>query len=147
MYDQFARPVGAAMPAITEILKSKRKTKTATETEYKEQSWKMPHAEWLIVLDSKSGDERKLKEMTRTQIAELITSKHETAWRPPVSPNAQYLVPIIENYVQCSEIFQFFYHALTIFGCNHHIRYQLTKKASIKLLVNFIIVKFFACGF
>ena len=85
MYDLFAKPVGAVMPAISELLKSKRKIKTATEPECKERGWKMPHADWLIVLDSKSGDERKLKEMTRTQVAELITNKHETSWRPPVS--------------------------------------------------------------
>lgn len=85
MYDLFAKPVGAVMPAISELLKSKRKIKTTIEPECKERDWKMPHADWLIVLDSKSGDERKLKEMTRTQIAELITNKHETSWRPPVS--------------------------------------------------------------
>lgn len=85
MYDYFARPVGVAMPAITELIKSKRKMKTATVPEYKERDWKMPYADWLIVLDSKAGDERNLREMTRSQIAELIASKHETSWIPPVS--------------------------------------------------------------
>ena len=84
VYEQFAKPTGAAMPALAELLKSKRKIRTATEPDFKERGWKTPFADWIIVLDPKSGDERLLKEMTRTQIAEIIAAKHEMSWKPPV---------------------------------------------------------------
>lgn len=84
MYEDFIKPAGAAMPAIAEVLKSKRKIKAATDPDYKERGWKSPFADWIIVLDQKAGAECMLKDMTRTEVAETIMKKHEMAWKPPV---------------------------------------------------------------
>ena len=83
MFDQFVRPAGVAMPAIVELIKAKRKYKSAVDPDYKERGWRFPHSEWLIELDNDGLDERMLKEMTRTQVADIISRRQES-WGAPV---------------------------------------------------------------
>lgn len=83
MFDQFARPIGAAMPVIAEVLKSKRKIKIGLDPDFKERSWKKPCVDWLIELDDAGDDERLLSEMTRSQVADIIR-RRQAFWRPPV---------------------------------------------------------------
>lgn len=83
MFDQFVRPAGVAMPAIVELIKAKRKYKSGVDPDYKERGWRFPHSEWLIQLDNEGLDERILKEMTRTQVADIISRRQES-WGAPV---------------------------------------------------------------
>lgn len=83
-FEQFVKPVGAAMPAIAELIMRAKRRKGITEPENKDRDWKTPCSEWIIEIDSITGDERQLKEMTRTQVAEIIARKHKMSWKPPV---------------------------------------------------------------
>lgn len=85
MFDQFVRPVSTAMPAIAEIIKSKPKVKAALDPNHKERDWKEPFADWTVELGD-DGDERLLRELTRTQVSEIIKRRQQT-WKPPVSKN------------------------------------------------------------